>query len=211
MRKRHLAAFNVLPFLAGSLWACGGSTSGGDSVKGTVSGTTFGVASEMAVTGGSGNSSACTGPDGGNPTCSSDFSRQVEVIFTSRSDANCAAIQRDAVSNTSFQYANFGYLSVGVNVAGGEVVAGTYDIVTNDSATGASAVYMTTTTQCDLVLSLPATSGTVTLTQVSSTSVAGTYTVTFGTHGTFSGSFDVAICDYDAGTTTAPPTQVCQP
>jgi hypothetical protein len=76
------------------------------------------------------------------------------------------------------------------------VVAGTYDIATSPSSTPyAAGELKTTTSTCAVGLNVTPTSGTVTLSQVSSTSVSGSYDITFGTQGSFTGSFDVAVCD----------------
>ncbi len=195
--------------------ACGGATRGGGSVTGTVGGTTLSVASVAAFPGWSSESGSCiVSVDGGNLTCPSSFSREVAVLFTNRSEATCAAIQSDVASNTTFDYASFDSLVVAVNVANGDVVAGTYEIVASDSGsvTGAYASFTTTTATCATGLNVSATRGIVTLSQVSPATVTGTYKVTFGAEGTFSGSFDVAICDLpdaaSATPTAGPP--VCQ-
>jgi hypothetical protein len=183
-------------------------------VTGTVAGTPLTVASVVAAPGWSSESGACTvsEADGGDVTCPSSFSRSVSVVFTNRSDATCAAIQSDVASNTTFEYANFDYLAVSVNVANGDVVAGTYEIVASQSSnvTGAAASFVTTSSTC-VATPLSATTGTVTLTQVSASSVAGTYNATFGAQGTFQGSFDTAICVFDAGSASTPAKQICQP
>src|SRR5271154_2308749 len=71
----------------------------------------------------------------------------------------------------------------------GDVAAGTYNIVPYNSP-GAFASFTSTTSTCSESLVVTATGGTVTLTQVSSTSVAGTYDVILGTEGELSGAFD---------------------
>jgi len=95
----------------------------------------------------------------------------------------------------------------------------TFNIVTNMNPPGAAAVFDVTTSSCGSVLpggnSLQATSGTVTLTSVSSTNVTGTFSVDFGsTVGTLTGSFSAPVCaglsfgefvDPDAGAATCEP------
>jgi hypothetical protein len=194
---------------------CGGSTSSGPSgsVTGTVAGTTLGVASVVAVPGSSSESGGCiSGVDGGSPTCPSSFTREVAVLFTDRADVTCAAIQKEAATGTVFEFANLTYLGVAVDVANGDVVPGTYGVVASTTGvTGATAFLTTSTATCATALELSATSGSVTLAEVSSSHVTGTYSVAFGAQGTFAGSFDVAICDFDAGYSSGPAKQVCQP
>jgi hypothetical protein len=208
MRRAHGVALSS--FAIGVLAACGGSTTGGGSgagqsgsVVGTVAATTFTVASEVAALSGSSETS-CVGPPFGADAasgCTTVTSRGVTVLLTNRSDLTCPALQSDVAGQmTLADYANLDLLLVGVNVASGDIVAGSYPVVSDGLDTGAQATLVTTSSTCGEGLDLSATSGTVTLTQVSLTDVAGTYSVTFGTQGTFTGSFAVAMCALpDAG------------
>jgi hypothetical protein len=208
MPKSHLAV--VLSLVLGMLAACGGSTSAGgsegNSVSGTVAGTTFNVASEVAVFGAaSATSTACAVySDGGlvNPGCvptTSSSGQVVTVLLTNRADLTCAALQ----SEGSHHYANLDLLTLEAFTLTGTLATGAYDVATSSSAaSGALAQFQTSTSTCNGGVNLQAASaGSITLTEVSSTSATGTYSVTFGTQGTFSGSFDVPLCDLpDAGT-----------
>jgi hypothetical protein len=193
VRTSHLA---VVPFfVTGALAACGGSTigdSGGNSVSGTVAGTSFTVASVIASLAIEG----CTWQSDGGDACISIKGKMAQILIADRPDLTCA--------NEFESYANSAQLGlVVINQAG--LVAGTYPILTGvaDATTmTAAASFSTTTATCARGLALSGTGGTVTLTQVSAASVTGTYNVTFGTQGTFSGSFDLAMCDFpDAGIT----------
>jgi hypothetical protein len=189
--------------------ACGGETTtlgapggSGTTVTGTVGGTSLSVASQLAAIGP--QSTSCSGfsGDGGGQTCTSN-GQAVIVVLTNRSDATCAAAQAEATSGGSFEFANFAELLLLVSTATGTVAPGTYSIVSPSSTvlSGAAAIFGTTNATCGTVIDSNATSGSITLTQVSATDVSGTYDVSFGSEGSFSGAFDVAICDVpDAGT-----------
>jgi hypothetical protein len=204
--QKSLSAWAVLSMFVTTLTACGGSVSSGGSggagsLSGSVSNTTFTVASALAIAGADTSTTCVSSPDGGI-TCSSTSTGQgVGVLLTNRSDATCAAIQSDIESKANTQYANFDYIELDVTNGTGDVTPGTYDIVTSQTATsGAEAEFTTTTSACANALDLMATAGTITLTKISSANVTGTYNVTFGTQGAFAGSFDVAVCNLpDAG------------
>jgi hypothetical protein len=189
--------------------ACGGETStlgaaggSGTTVTGTVGGTSLSVASQLAAIGPESTSCSGFGGDGGGETCTST-GQAVIVVLTNRSDATCAAAQAEATSGTSFAFANFVELALLVSNATGTVAPGTYSIVSPSSTarSGAAAIFGTTNATCASVIDSTAASGSITLTQISATDVSGTYDVSFGSEGSFSGAFDVAVCDLpDAGT-----------
>jgi hypothetical protein len=196
-------SFFLIPsFLVGVLMACGGSTTRGgaaDSISGPVAGTTLTIAAGAAVLDGETVAPTCVLSQGsGGETCG----QQVTIILANRADAICVD------SNTSF--ANLHALGVGVSMASGGVVPGTYPISENTNAARSFAIFLTTTSTCADGLTLSATTGSVTVTEFSATNVTGTYDVGFGTQGTVSGSFDVPFCAFDAGTATTNSAPVCQ-
>jgi hypothetical protein len=81
------------------------------------------------------------------------------------------------------------------------VAAGSYPITSNQTLTESQAIASLSTTDatCVSVVNLEATAGTITVTSVSTTSVSGTYSLTFngldgGAGGTLTGSFTTALC-----------------
>lgn len=206
--------------MAACLAACGGQTSGpgagSASLSGDVAGTTFTVASVVAGIGSSGSSSTCSsGPDGG-PSCVTTSSGQTVVVaLTNRADATCEYIQSQATATTQTSLASFDVLLLGV-YSQTVVTPGTYAVSDVLAPTpGTAARLQTSTASCGKGLNIPATSGTITLTQAGPGEVAGSYSVTFGTQGTLTGSFDVPVCNLpDAGATSSsgssgPP--ICKP
>jgi len=199
------SAVGVLSIAACSA-SSGGASGGTGSVSGTVAGTTFTVASELAVIGpgstscnGSGTSTDDGGPFDAGESCTSSGQALV-VMLTNRSDATCSAALNTIASKTDYGYASYDDLELAIVTDSGNVSTGTYTIVGSQTATsGAVAGFATTTSTCALGVNTQATSGSITLSQFSSTRVSGTYRVTFGTQGTFTGSFDVSICDIPDG------------
>lgn len=217
MKKSPSIASGALGAVAVLLLACGGQTggSGSGSLSGTVAGTTFQVASSLAIIGPASSSEDCSGEADGGESCTSSSSGQIVAIeLTNRSDATCEAAQMSA-SGGGEDLANLDGLIVGVVNATGTVATGTYDIVAADAGavSGAVALFATTNASCGDATELSATSGTVTLTQIGSASVSGSYDVIFGSQGSFSGSFDIAVCDLpDSGTTISDGgTPACKP
>jgi hypothetical protein len=219
MQTSHLA---VVPLLLCALAACGSSTSTRSSpgpasgtVDGTVGGTGFTVASIIAILGPADTScGVVTESDGGFTCVPTSHGQGVEVILSDRADLGCANLV--TVLSNRAPLASQDLLGFVVDNENGDLAAGTYDIAsTSPIGSGALAQFETWTSTCATALNVLGTSGTVTLTQVSSTSVAGTYSITFGAQGTFSGSFGVpAFCSLpDAGSASpgdAGPT-ACQP
>jgi hypothetical protein len=211
MRPNGSSFFSFLVLTATSsiiglgLVACGGSTtspSGSASLSGSVGGTSFTVASSLAEIQAASSSESCGfGSDGGSTGCTSTSSGQVvAVLLTNRGDATCSYGQSHQGSQTEFS--NFDELIVGVVSPNGTVTKGTYDVAppTNSSPQGGFAIFQTTTSTCGMGQEATAESGTVTFTDLTDTSVTGTYDVSFGNAGSFSGSFDVAVCTLpDAG------------
>jgi hypothetical protein len=67
---------------------------------------------------------------------------------------------------------------------------GVYDVIYQGTT---SAFFTTIGPNCGLTPEVPPNSGTVTISEASSTRLVGSYSVTFGTDGGFSGTFDVPI------------------
>jgi hypothetical protein len=199
------------------LGACGGQTSGPSgtaTLSGSVGGTTFQVASSLAGVTAAGSNESCVGDSDGGQTCTSSSVGQVVFVeLTNRSDATCGAVQSEESSGMSESFANLDGVLLGVASAMGTVSTGTYDIVPQDGGvtSGAQAIFATTNTSCQPGVSITATGGTITFSQITSSSVTGSYSVTFGSQGTFTGSFDVDICELpDAGNVTGNTQPVCK-
>jgi hypothetical protein len=214
MRSRGHAAvrFAALAVAAAAGFvACGGTTTaaggGTGTLTGSVAGTTFSVASQLAAiepesTTCSSTGSASGGPVDAGETCTSS-GQVVIVLLTNRADATCAAAQSEEATGSDINFANFDDLELAVGAGSGTITTGTYAVV--DSGGGVSATPVaaaqlgTTDASCQSSLQAQATSGSITLTELSATTVSGTYDVTFGTQGSFSGSFDVDICQLPDG------------
>ncbi len=197
--------------LGACLLACGGQTTGPGggtgSLSGTVSGTTFQVASQVGIISAASSSSTCGGsPDGGVTCVNTNSGQLVGVVLTNRADATCAYIQSEAETNGNTSFANFDALLLAVVDANGQVTPGTYAIqpVQSGATSGAGAQFETSNDSCVSGVAATATSGTITLTAAGPDEIAGSYSVTFGAQGTFSGTFDVQTCALpDAGPTTS--------
>jgi hypothetical protein len=225
MLSNRLSASLALLSCLGALGACGGatvsdpgsgsgSTSGSGSLSGSVAGTTFQVASELAaITIANGSESCIVGSDGGSSCTSTSSGQSVLVLFTNRSDATCAAAQSEIASNTNTSFANMDALELLVTSASGEVTTGAYEVTASATdGSGGGALFATTTASCGQGLDVTAIGGTITLTQVGATGVTGSYSVDFGAQGTFTGSFDVPICNLpDGGSTSSSGPPICQP
>jgi hypothetical protein len=169
-----------------------------------VAGTTFTVASQLAAiqaesttcTGSGGSSSSSGSTVDAGQTCTS-AGQVVIVLLTNRADATCALAQSEEATGANVELASFDDLEIGVGTPTGTVVTGTYSVpAPNAGASGSVAVgqFGTTDASCHAGQQVQATSGTVTLTTLTATTVTGSYNLTFATQGTFSGSFDVDVC-----------------
>jgi hypothetical protein len=174
--------------------ACGGRASGGSSsVSGTVGGATFAAASQIAVvtpvTG-----VACTpGGDGRK-------GQAVEIFITNREGATCDALLASIAADEVVNYARFDDLGIVVGNQRGELAEGKYDVIAEGNPVSAAGAQLrTTTSTCEQELAMGASAGSVTLTKVSPTEVAGTYTLTFGGTGSFTGGFDIPVCEVPDG------------
>jgi hypothetical protein len=183
--------------------ACGGTTreagAGSGTLTGTVGSTTFSVASQLAVV--EAESEACTGSSSGSETCSSS-GQVVAVLLTNRADVTCATAQSEEATGANIEFANFDVLELAVGVETGTVATGTFAVAGPDAGADApiaGAQLSTSNATCQSAPTVEATGGSITLTQVSATTVTGTYDVTFGAQGSFSGSFNVDICELPDG------------
>jgi hypothetical protein len=189
-----------LPLVFGC--ACGGSASGGSSsVLGTVGGTTFTAASQIAVvtpiTG-----VACTPEqDGRDARCTPAWRGQaVEIFITNREGATCDTLRASIASDEVVNYARFDDLGIVVGNQRGELAEGKYDVIAEGNPVSAAGAQLrTTTSTCEQQLAMGASAGNVTLTKVTPTEIAGTYTLTFGGMGSFTGSFDIPLCEVPDG------------
>jgi hypothetical protein len=102
-----------------------------------------------------------------------------------------------AAAQTSEQFANTQAVLL-VVVETTPIVAGQVYAVVNETdggvGTGAEALYSASNATCQNVTTEEATGGTVTFTTLSSTTMAGTFTVTFSGGDSASGSFDIPVC-----------------
>jgi hypothetical protein len=193
---------SCLPFVLAvtALAACSSSSggSGNGSVNGTVDGISFSAASGLAEVGPESTSTDCTGSsDGGTSSCTTTSSGQVvAVILTNRAGISC-----ETVTGQGNKFANLDALELAVGTAGGTVATGTYTLVGAESglSSGAEAILLTTSANCGQSLDLTASSGTITLSAITATSVSGSFNVTFGSMGSFSGSFDEPLCELPDG------------
>jgi hypothetical protein len=212
MRMKITAAGCIV---GGVLMACSSTSGGGgSSLTGTVAGTTFSPESSIANVAPD-VSTSCTETGTMKPACTSTTMGQVaEVILANRPNLTCAVQQANQSSNV--EYANLDSLLLGVFVPGTDVSIvppGTYDVLDTKSPSGmkgSAATLNTTDAKCNHALNVTATSGTVTLTAVSHQQITGTYNLTFGSQGTFTGSFDSPVCAMvDAGTPGTVTKPVC--
>jgi hypothetical protein len=186
----------VIAGCGGSKVQLGGETDGGGSgsLAGTVSALSFTVASEVAtaVAASSCPLFFC------EERCVAEG--QLNIFLTSRADVTCATALANEGSGKNVGFASLDALELSVLTAGGDVAAGTYAISSSSALPyQAAATFTTTTSACASDLDVKATGGAIVLTQVSATEVQGTYDVTFGSEGSFNGSFDVTICGLTAG------------
>jgi hypothetical protein len=128
--------------------ACGGSASGGSSsVSGTVGGTSFTAASQIAVvtpvTG-----VACTpGGDGPEARCTPAWKGQaVEIFITNREGATCEALRASIAADEVVNYARFDDLGIVVGNQRGELAEGKYDVIAEGNPVSAAGAQLRTTT-----------------------------------------------------------------
>ena len=194
-------------FVAAALVACGGSTASGGgggtgTVSGAVSGTSFTPVSAFAAFQAAGSSTNCeVSPDGGSVcTASSSSGQALLIALTNQAAGSCSALVADITSKQEPSIANLDALALIVANEAADLTPGTYPVVTTGNPTsGSLGEFQTTTATCGVGVSQQSTGGSVTLTSVSASAVAGSYSVTFGTEGTLSGTFNVDICAIPEG------------
>jgi hypothetical protein len=201
--------FSVFGLGALGMAGCSSSSpgSGSASLSGSVSNTTFSVASTLAVFDVANASETCTGQSDGGSQCTSSSSGQaVGVLLTNRSEATCSAVGHN------LSLSNFDVVQLVVTNNNGNVATGTYAIAPpQGSPTRAEASFTTEDASCAQKINTTATGGSITLTQISGTNVSGSYSVTFGAEGSFQGTFDVPACATpDAGLAADGGTTTCQ-
>jgi hypothetical protein len=170
-----------------------GNGGGGNTVEGSVAGVSFTPVSSYGL------ASTVNGISG------------ADVVMTNRADQICATY-----GDPNVQYASLALLELTF----GELATGTYTFVDTLSPGGGNAgqgqtalgrLYVTDP-QCGQVTDIYATSGSMTVSSFSPTAMAGTYTVSFGSQGTFTGAFDVDICPTpDGGILGNGMAPTCQP
>lgn len=207
VRSLSLSTFFVAVATAA---ACGGTTAatqaGSSSASGSVDGVSLPVAGQVGLIAPATTNTSCGfGPDGGSTGCVTTSSGQTVVVaLANRSEYTCSYFQAAIDSNAGPHFANTVGLELAVGNNNGNVTTGTYDVIPVGavSNSGAGAYFSTTTATCSPGLVNDATGGTVTLSRLSPTEIAGSYDVTFGAQGSLAGSFDVPVCDLpDAGPT----------
>ncbi len=215
MLRTVLSLAGVLS-LGATLLACSSSGgTGGGTVTGTVASTTFTVQSSIGVVTSARSSVCISGPDGGGGCTEGKPTGTAIVVLTNEPSVTCSEI----ISAIAGQGENLGSadaLLLAVSNQNGALSPGTFTIIpevtistgggptttpANPGPLQATAEFGTTTATCATGVSLTATSGTVTLTTVNANEVVGTYSVTFGKSGTFSGTFDVGTCSIPDGAT----------
>jgi hypothetical protein len=207
--RRLSAAVVVAASLA--LAGCGGSIGGGGgggggpaSLTGSVDSTTFSVGSAVAW---SAPGTKCSTSEDCTPS-----GQTIVLDLTNRPGVTCGeAAAADGLENLS--YANLAFLQIAVANPRENVAAGTYDLelAVGNATTSFGASFGTSTSTCapgGQGFLQEASGGTVTFTQLSATQVTGVYDITFGPignpSGSFSGSFDIPICD-PSGAGSGPP------
>jgi hypothetical protein len=149
---------------------------------GTIDGVSFQAQSGVAIRPAEVGKVCGTNADGG-VECAPTGQEVLTITLSDRASYTCGDI-------VGASFASFGSIIIGITQASA-IGPGTFPIATSDN--GAQARFTTTTATCDAATSSVASGGTITLTGVTSTTVSGTYSLTFGT-GTLSGSFEVAAC-----------------
>ena len=189
--------------VGGLLAACsssGSSGAGAGAVTGSVGGTTFSPVSVVAFVGAADSSSSCDeSPDGGSVCTNSSSGQALTIIMSNRAGETCSNIFGDI--NVAGGYASYELLGVGVGTDTGTLKPGTYNFTgkTGNVTSGAFGEFVTTTATCGKGLELQSSGGSLTLTAISADSAQGTYDVSFGSEGSFSGSFNVTMCPFPDG------------
>jgi hypothetical protein len=118
---------------------------------------------------------------------SSETGQLIEVVIIDTAAATCSALQ----SNPNSEFSNSSGIGLFVGADTGKVLPGTYML-----NAGVQAQYTVSNSSCGDAGGVPtATAGSVTVTNISGTSISGTYDVTFGSKGAMTGTFDLPFCD----------------
>jgi hypothetical protein len=169
--------------LIGGVAACAcGSSPGSVTGGGTIDGVSFQALSGVAIRPAEVGNVCATSADGG-VKCAPTGQEVLTITLSNRASYTCGDI-------AGASFASFGSIVIGITQAS-SIGAGSFPIATSDN--GAQATFTTTTETCEVGTSSVASGGMITLTGVTSTTVSGTYSLTFASS-TLSGSFDVAAC-----------------
>ncbi len=189
-------------------YACSSSSNEGTGT-GNSSGNDTGSKGSNASSGGSGSvgsGGSSAGGSGGVPTLTvndqiagtgtaaltTGGTGYITLVGLSSATGLCSALSADA--NTNFASATTFFIAV---VGTSAIGPGTYDIYPSTAAMptlpAAIGGYNVTTSSCASAATASGTSGTITIASVTSSTVAGTYDVTFP-DGTMQGSFSAPIC-----------------
>jgi hypothetical protein len=197
MKNRALICALVAPFSIG-LMACGGQSQdpagahiigedAGITLIGTLGSTAFLPLSQFAI-------------DNALITAGEPTGQAIALVLTSVPAFTCGtAIQ---ASQENWEYGNTQQLIFGVGNENGNVTPGTYSF---PQATG----QFTTTDSACKATDVFATSASITLTEVASTALVGTYSLTFGSEGSVSGSFNIPVCGAPTGGNPGPDASTC--
>ena len=191
--------------LVGSLVACGGQSSATApapivTVQTSDDAGTWPLKSAFAVT-------SSTGPN--------NQGQALGIYVSTAPQVTCSALQAefDTPGAPFTVYANSSTIGIGLESQDTLLFLGSYPISGSGQAT---ATYGATTSTCAQGIDLVATGGTVTITALDSTSVKGSYSLSFPeadagtTEGPFTGTFDIALCNLNS-TGGGGPTKCVQP
>jgi hypothetical protein len=155
--------------------ACGGSTSGNgtsNGVQGTVNGTPVSVTDSMAITG---------------PQTVAGVTAQLVGAFLTNVNGVCGVLQRKG------NPPNVDMIALSVSTAGASIPPGKYPIGYSNGFAGEVA-YTADNSMCKTTTNETATTGSITITQVTSTIVEGSFDATFMNGDHLSGNFSAPLC-----------------
>lgn len=169
------------------------------------------VAGCSSSSNGGGGSSSVSGKAGSSSVATTDTislvgtqtNNGVQVAFAGAFITNvsgsCAVIQRNGNPR------NTTALSLVVATQGASVPAGSYTVGAQGQSSAAEASYEATDSNCNKTTNEKATGGTITLTTVSSTTVTGTFDVTFASGDHLTGNFTAPVCSATLNTSGTQP------
>jgi len=167
---------------SGATTTLGGGGGGGATVTGTFGGTPFGVVDQIGYS--------------GTQVINGTNVAYVGVVITNVA-GTCALLHRQGNPPSAQS------LSIAAGAAGTTIGSGTYVIAAQGTQT-ATAIYAQTDATCMGKVDSQASSGTVTITAITSGSVVGSFDLDFPTGDHLSGTFSAPTCDYDPFATYTP-------